>query len=647
MGRYSKLFERVQVGKLSLKNRIVMSPMQTRHLERTAAEATYTHWYTEYFRERAKGGVGLIITGHIKAEKAIDPYPLKSIFPVLDSDEKIKEFSEVTETVHRYGAKIAAQLSAGTGRLADVFQPDKWPAAPSQQPSLYYPQLMTRELTKSEIAQLVEAYGKAAQRVKRSGFDALYIHGLAYLIDQFISSCWNHRKDEYGGNLEGRLRFLKECFQNARSSVGGDFPIIVGLALDHGYKGGRKLEETIALAREIEKLGIDAFHVRDGSYDGMETLIPNAHYPEGEVLKNAVLFRKEIKTPLIVDGKLGDPDLGLRAVEEGKADLIGLGRPLLADPDWPIKVKKGQINEIRPCLNCMECFDRVALGKYVGCSVNARLGHEREFPSLPAPKAKKVLIVGGGPAGMEAARIASSRGHRVTLVEKREELGGHLIEGSKPEFKKSIAKFNLWLQRQLMKNGCQVKTAFEVDERFIKELNPDVLIMATGAKPKIPPIPGIGGKNVFHAVEALNGKARVGKKVVIIGAGLVGCDTAHKLAKEGKTVDLVEELPEILLGVSIFNRFTMMRELSSLGVKSHVRAKVLEIKEDGVAIAEEGGKNFLEADTILIATGFIADHETYERFGEMADEVYPIGDIVEARKIYDAVQEGFLIGKEI
>lgn len=645
MKRYDKLFERIQIGKLKLKNRIVMSPMHTKFMEGTAERPRFSHWYTEYFRERARGGVGLIITGHLKSERNIDPYPIKSMFPVIDREEKIKEFDYLTETVHRYGAKIAAQLSAGTGRLADVSFGEKWPGAPSEIVSFLFPNIMTRELKKSEIYELVDAYGKAADRIRRAGFDALYIHALAYIIDQFISSCWNRRTDEYGGSLKNRLRFLKECLESARRYI-GDLPVIVGLALDHGFDRGRKIKETIAIAKEIEKLEIDAFHLRNGSYDSIGHLIPNAHYPEGAVLENAIKFKMEIKTPIIVDGGFSDPFLCANAIEEKKTDLIGLGRALLADPEWPKKVESKRIKEIRPCIKCMECFDRIRSSKYIGCSVNARLGHERSFQISSPNTFRKVLVVGGGPAGMEAARIAASRGHRVILAEKKDKLGGRLVEGAAIPYKYLIGKFDLWLQNELKKFNVEIMLGKEADEDLVRKIEPDVLIIATGAKAVIPEIGSIERKNVKLVEDVLRQKTAVGDKVVVIGGGPVGCDTACALAEKGKNVTIVEQLPELIRGVSVFNKPSIMEALSFFGVSIRLNTIVKEVRENGVLV-ENGDRSFIEADTIVISAGYIRDDSCYEKLKSLSKRIYQIGDCVDTRNIYDAIQEGYIIGQEI
>jgi len=643
--RYGKLFESIQIGKLRLKNRIVMSPMHTKFMNGTAESPKFGDWYTEYFRDRARGGVGLIITGHIKSEKKIDPYPVKPVFPVLDREEGVKEFEKLTETVHRYGAKIAAQLSPGSGRLADLFLSEKWPGAPSQLVSLYFPRHMTRELTRSEICELIDAYGKAADRIKRAGFDALYIHGLAYLIDQFISSCWNGRTDEYGGSLENRLRFLKECIESARQYI-GPLPVIMGLALEHKYEKGRKLEETITIAKEIEKLGIDAFHVRNGSYDGIDHLIPNAHYPEGAVLKNANLFKKKVQTPIIVDGGFWEPSLCLSAIEGKMADLVGLGRALLADPEWPKKVETGRMSEIRPCIKCMECFDRIRSGKYVGCSVNAKLGHERDYPISSVKSSRKLVVVGGGPAGMEAAIVAARRGQKVILMERSDQLGGRLVEASAIKNKHMIGRFNLWLQSELRKENVEVILECEADYDFIKKTEPDAIIIAIGAKPVIPNIPGIERRNVQLAEDVLNEKTRIGERVVIIGGGPVGCDTAYTLAEKGKDVTIVEALPELIQSLSSFNKSSILKKLLLLGVTVCVNTIVKEVRESGVFVEGEG-RYFIEADTIIIAAGFVRDDSVYKKLRSLGRRMYQIGDSLNPRKIYDAMQEGYLVGTEV
>lgn len=483
--RYENLFQPMMIGNVRIRNRIVMSPMQTRYVEGTA-DPSFNHWYAEYFKARAKGGVGLIITGHIEADQKFDRYPVNAVFPALDCEQKVKDFAEVTEIVHRYGAKIAAELCPGSGRIADIVDNKNWPSSASEVPMLYYKNLTTRAMTKAEIAYLAEEFGKAAQRAKKAGFDILYVHIDSYLLDQFASECWNKRTDEYGGSIENRLRFARECVDSARKLIGNDFPIIVGLALDHGFEGGRKVEQTIELAKEIEKWNIQAFHMRAGSYDNEMDLMPNAHYPDGYVLQFSDKFRAAVRTPMIIDGKFGDPAFMSEIIDQDRTDFIGMGRQLLADPEWCNKVRTGRENEVRYCLKCMKCFERIVESKFVECAVNPELGHEREAPVLPTAAPKKVLVVGGGAAGMEAAKTAASRGHKVVLIEKSDKLGGKLISASVPDYKQDIERYREWQINELNKQKVEVRLNTAVNRAVVEEIHPDVIIAACGSEPFVP-----------------------------------------------------------------------------------------------------------------------------------------------------------------
>jgi 2-enoate reductase len=646
--KYTNLFKPGQIGPLALKNRIVQSPLHSKNCE--GFEPRYSHWYTEYFRERARGGVGFIITGQVKAERTIDPYPIKSTFPVMDSELAIRDFSEVTETVHSYGAKIAVQLSAGTGRLADQPLSSNWPAAPSRLP-FFHPvnrELRTRELTKAEIGRLVESFGYAAGIAKRSGFDVLYIHAHSYLIDQFLSSCWNQRTDEYGGPLENRMRFFYECLASARAAAGSDFPIIVGLGLEHGFEGGRRIEETIEIAKRMKDAGVDGLHLREGSYDAMPQTMPNAYMEGGTSVRNAARVRQEVGLPVIVDGGLGDPEAAEEVLSQKKADFIGLARPLLADPEWPKKVKAGLIEDIRPCIRCMECLTRNMLGKFTGCTVNAAVGREREGPITRTPLARKVLVIGGGPGGMEAARTAALRGHDVTLLEKDDVLGGHLVEACVPSFKAILIEYRNWLKNQLRKKGVRIHTGREATSSTVAEMNPDVVIVSTGSTPLTPVAPGIEKAHVVQAVDVLRGKSKAGSRVVIVGGGLVGCETSLCLAGIAQSITVVEMLPDILMDVSVFSRFTIMGKMRQAGVRWMVSHKLTEVKEKGITLSDAAGREVeLAADTVILAVGFKANDSLYFSLDRQGWEVYPIGDCQSPRKIIDAVRDGYLIAKDL
>lgn len=644
--KYIKLFEPGKIGNLIVKNRIVQSPMHSKNCE--GFEMRYSHWYTEYFRERAKGGVGLIITGHVKAEKTIDPYPINSTFPCIDSDLAIRDFNEVTETVHLYGAKIALQLSAGTGRLADIPQASRWPAAPSTQPLFFHKNLVCRELTRGEINGLVQAYGYAAGRAKRAGFDALYIHAHSYLIDQFLSTCWNQREDEYGGSLDNRMRFFCECLQSARNSLGNDFPIIVGIGLEHGFEGGRKLEETIEIAKRMQNLGVNAFHLREGCYDVNPPTMPTSYMGDAISVPNAAKVRANIGIPVIVDGALGSPDLAEKCLVEKKIDFVGLARPLLVDPEWPKKVREGRTEEIRPCIRCMECLHRVSMGKFIGCSVNGRVGREREAPVGHATSPRKVLVIGGGPGGMEVARIAARRGHRVTLVEKNQRLGGNLLEACAPKFKKQLLLYRQWLERDVRSTETEIILGKEVDNAFVNKMNPDVVMVGTGTHPCTPDVPGALGKNVIQAVDYLREQPDVGAKVVIIGGGLVGCETAVCLADKAESVTIIEMLPEILMTMTVYTKYTLMELMVKANVKWETGLKLLEINGKGVtALGPNGDKRFFPADTVILSTGFSPNDKLYKSLEKERYEVYAVGDCQGTGKIFNAISVGYSIAKEL
>ncbi len=644
--KYQKLFEPGSIGGITLRNRIVMSPMQTHFTQ--GGDNRYTERYIEYYCQRARGGAGLIITNHVKAEKKIDPYPITYGYPTLDSLNEIKYFHELTESVHRYGAKIAIELSAGTGRLADVILPDKWPIGPSEISLLSMPELRTRALTRGEIAGLVEAYGKAAGLARQAGFDILYVHATAYLIDQFLSSCWNRREDEYGGPLENRMRFLLECIASAREQVGKDFPIIVGLALDHGFLGGRELNESIEIAGKLKEIGVDTLHLRRGSYDSMNLIIPTDYMEDGVSVPYAEILKRETGLKTIVDGNLSDPDLEERLILENKLDFVGMGRPLFADPWWPEKARRGREEEILPCIRCMQCINRVFFGQYAACSVNPFTGKEYLGPLAPVKKAKRILIAGGGPAGMYAAVLASERGHRVTLIEKGDRLGGHLRGASVPAHKKEVYGFYKWLLKRVENSDIELKLGTEVTPELVRQLKPDAVIVATGSVPSLPQVPGMDKPLVRIATELLSNRESAGERVVIVGAGLVGCETALYLAGQGRKVTLIDMLPEIAADVVFMARFSLLAALQEKGIQMEAGLRLKEISDEGIVVEDDSGRlKSIASDTVVIATGLKPNSKLYDELAGEVQEIYQIGDCREPRNFLEAVHEAYYIVKEI
>jgi len=347
--RYRKLFQPGRIGDLVVRNRLVMAPM---NLNFTEYPYNFSKQYIDAIEERAKGGVGLVITAHVKAESEIDPYPVGGMPASLDREVNLRRFAELAEVVHRHGAKIVVQPSSGTGRLADLPLPEKWPAAPSPVPLLNRPDLCTRELSLAEISRLIEAYGRAAERAKRAGFDGILVHCTAsYLTGQFLSSRWNKRTDQYGGSLEARMCFLEECIGSIKS-LAGNLTLLAMLATDSKVEGTPSVEEAKVIARRLEQLGIAALLLRTGSYDSKDWLIPPIYYPPGCRVPYTQPVKEAVHIPVILDGRIDSPAFAEKLLEEGKADFIGLGRPLLADPEWPKKAEQGRLTDILSCIYC-------------------------------------------------------------------------------------------------------------------------------------------------------------------------------------------------------------------------------------------------------------------------------------------------------
>lgn len=643
---YNKLFQKGHIGNLELKNRLVMSPM---HPHFAIGDPLFTaDRFYEYYRARAKGGVGLIITPHIKAEKNIDPYPLTYGFPTFDSAKMLKYFHETTEMCHRYDTKIAIELSPGTGRLADEIMEDKWPVGPSENGLLTKPHIKTRELSIEEIKQLVKSYGKAAGLAKQAGFDIIYVHFLAYLGDQFLSKLWNRRTDEYGGSLENRMRFLVECIESARENVGLDFPLIVGLTLEHGIPGGTELEETIEIAKKLKLMGIDTLHLRRGSYDNMNLLIPTEYMQDGVSVDYANQVREKVGIQVISDGNISDPRYANQLIDEKKLDFVGIARPLLADPEWVNKVKNSQIEDIVPCIRCMQCINRVFFGQYAACSVNPLLGKEYTTRIQQTNKPKNIVVVGGGMAGITFALLAEKKGHNVTILEKSLELGGHLIEGAVMPHKKEVAAYFKHLLREIKNSKIKIQYNTQATKEKILKMKPDSVIVATGSIPVIPQVKGIDNSNVKIAIDMLKNNESVGQNVIIVGGGLVGCETGLHLAKQGKNITVIDMLPEIAQDVIYMSRFSLLQAISEKGIKTLSNTKLTQITDNGIIVEDHNGATKeLSCDTVIIATGLKADDTLFEELKDQVNEIYRIGDCIKARKFIDATQEAYLIAKDI
>ena len=649
---YGELFKPAKIGTMELKNRVCMAPMDYKYFSGNTEDSSMTHRQVKVFEARAKGGCGLIFTCATQAEQEIMPYPRDMQFPVIDRKERIKEFAEAADAVHVYGAKIACELTMGSGRYADSVDSRWEPLAPSDCETQYDPTIRARAMTVPEIKHMIRTYAQAAGRLKEAGFDALLVMGGGgYLINQFLSPAWNQRTDEYGGNLENRMTFLIETLQETKKVVGEKYPIIVSLNMDDLLPEGvapcrgMVVEETIAIAQKLEELNLaDAFHLRIGNYYNQEYIVPSAYVTNAEYMKNFRKFKAAVTKPVIFENKLDTPEEMQKLLEEGVLDFASVGRKWITDPEWVNKAMYGK--KACPCLRCNYCLHTLWLGKCTHCAVNPEMGYEFEGGIHPALEKKRVTVIGAGPGGIQAALTAAKRGHTVTLLEKEQHLGGKLDIVSAPSYKKQYQDYLAYLEDSLANSTVELKLGVEATPELVQATNPDAVIVATGAAPLVPPIPGIE-----HAVTAdtvLRGQTPVKGTVVIVGGGLVGCETAHVLAEQGCKVHIVEMQDDVLKDTSYVTRHSQLAVLASTGAELHVSTRLIEILEDGILAEHERKTVKIRADAVVLAMGYRNKSTLYSDLLDTMDcEVYQIGDCRQTRKIADAVREGHIIAKNL
>ncbi len=668
IGMFEALFRPLSIGSVWIKNRIAMAPMGL--VGMVDHDGSLNRRIIRYYVERAKGGVGLIITGLTRVENEIERLMLSNrhVLPILDSPKYIPSHSQLTEEVHHYGARIFVQLTAGTGRVAPTLAllQGMQPVAPSEVPCYWIPTIKTRALTKEEIKKLIKAFGNAAEIAYIAGYDGIELHGHeGYLLDQFTHSVWNRRTDEYGGSLENRLRIVFEILHEIKDRVGKNFPVVYRFGLKHFIKGynnpglpgedfkevGRDINEGLEMAKLLEKEGFDALHVDAGCYDSWFMAHPPEYLPHGCLAEFAAMVKKVVRIPVIAVGRLDDPYVAAKIISENKADMIAIGRGLLADPYWPLKVMEGRLEDIRPCIGCHECLYRIIeLGRTLACAVNAQTGRELEMELKPlASEPKRIVVVGGGVAGMEFARVAGLRGHKVILYEKHSELGGHLIELE--TYKPDIGRLRKYYIHQLKKleNKGRVELRLRI-RASVKEVlneNPDVIIIATGSIPAIPPIEGVNQENVYTAIDVLRGKAQLGEKVCIIGAGLTGIEMGIMLSEKGKDVSIIEMLPAPNISASHANVLYLMTKIKQLGVKLYLNTRVERIEKSKIIGRTPKGIQEFSCDSVVLATGLKPVRDLYYELQKHHPSVHLIGDALSPRKIRDAIWDAYFLANTI
>lgn len=643
---YEKLFTPFKIGKMEVKNRLVMSPMGTNS---ALANGRKTDNEIDYFIERAKGGVGMIIMGCQPLNEKIAQGSMEGY---MDSFTVLPSLTSVCDGVHKYGAKIVCQLTPGTGRNAFPDTLGNPPMSTSEIPSAFDPNLMCHALTKEEISKMMDDFKFAAGVAMDAGYDAIEIHAHAgYLIDQFLSPVWNKRTDEYGGSPENNTRFAKDIYHAIREVVGKDVPILFRISLDHRFNGGRDLEYSMKILKELEKEGIDAFDIDAGCYETLDYIFPPAYLGESCMSYVCEDARKVVNVPLINAGT-HNPESALELIESGNVDFVSFGRALIADPMMPKKLMKNHREDVRPCLRCNEyCIGRIwNHHTKLGCAVNPQAMEEVRFKLEKTEDPQNVVVIGAGPGGMEAARVAALEGHHVTLFEKEDHLGGTMGDICTAKFKTNIKQLTKWYQVQLEKLPIDIhlNTTITGDEEILKTC--DYIIVSTGALPSTPAIPGIDGDNVVNIVEAHRNESLIkGNKIVVCGGGASGLDGAIEMAEEmHKDVTVVEMLPEMGKDVFFINKISLFNKLAQNHVQLMTNTKVVVIDETGLTVEESGVEKHLEADTIISAFGMRPN----TKLADQLKEKYPmktrvIGDCYKLGKIGEAVREGFFAASSL
>jgi len=645
---FSKLFFPVNISNLSVKNRIALAPMDVGMIN---PDGSLTERVVDYYEERARGGAGLIIT---QFASVVDDQRMDS--PGIFSGRQVCGLNYLAETVQEYGARIFLQIAHHGGRAVKSIT-GLQPVAPSGVSTPLYEDT-PRELSQQEIEELVEKFTQAAKRAKIAGFDGVEIHGAhTYLIGQFISPYTNRREDEYGRDFEGRMRFPAEIVREIKKECGRVFPVGFKFSAYEHLKGGVELELAKKIAQHMEKIGVDYLHVASTTYelDGYRySDVSPLYAPPGEVIGLAARIKSEVSVPVIAGGGVVDPFYVEQVLEERKVDLIALGRALLADPYWPLKVEEGRIEEIIPCVRCNRCHKRLFSGQEVRCTVNPSLGKERKYYISKADRAKKVMVIGGGPAGLEAALTLDKRGHKVTLHEKNKRLGGNMIPSSVPFFKKDVKRLLDYYLRKIEKSGVELRLEKEADVSTMVEENPEVVVLATGSEHVIPWIPGLKREALYTAVEVLDnqGKPELGERVIVLGAGLVGCEIAWHLSLQGKKVKLFDELSlsEILQDEHSTNRFYLLHSLKEQGISILESRKILKVEDKQTIFKKnDGSEESYPFDSLIISVGFESRDTLLQqlRESEFKGKVYKIGDCLEPKDFYHAIQEGAKVGREI
>lgn len=641
---FPKLLSPIKIGSLEVKNRFVVPSMGI-------GRAEYSGFLNEnviqYYVERAKGGFGLIITEVVGIDPAGKAMPEQIM---IDDDKYIPGLKEFTDRVHEAGGKIFPQIHHA-GRQASWLLKNNVPVAPSAVPCPLTHNV-PRELTNAEVYAFIEKYGDACARAKEAGFDGIELQcGHGYLIAQFLSGYSNKRDDEFGGTFINRAKFALDIIANIRKKCGPDFPICTRLSADERVHGGLKPHDTAAIAALFEKAGVDAINVTTSCYGNFNWIItPNCIEP-GFNLDDTQVIKNAVNIPVMAVGRLNDPYFCETVISSGIADMVCLGRGSIADPHLPNKVRENRINEILQCVGCMtrcqSVVPEIATDRGISCMVNPFSAQEYKRKITPAAIKKNVVVVGGGPGGLEAAWIAAARGHNVTLFEKSGKLGGQFLPAAAAPGKHVMLGAIRYYFEMCKKHGVDIKLNTEADENIIAGLKPDEVILATGAVPLKCPFPVKTDIPVIQATDVLTGTP-VGNNVLIVGGGMVGIETAEYLVTQLRSIMIVEMLEDIGIDMQTVAKYFALKTLADNNVAIMRSTKVKEINSEGAVCLKSGEEIKLNGfDTIVMAIGSHAYNPLEEKLKGKVKSVHIIGDAVKARKAVEAIEEATALALSI
>ncbi len=639
------LFVPIRIGTLELRNRIIM-PAATTYYDYEEGERD-----VNFLVERAKGGVALIVIG---ALQVLYPGKRADIGKVnIYDDGDVPRLRQRTAAIHAHGAKAAAQLAVygywskkgREGTPEDVAPSEVEIPTTGLHPAFERAEFLprSRALAEDDIRQILLAVGDSAARAREAGFDAIELQAVGgNLFCRFINPVTNRREDRYGGPLENRARLLLEAVAAIKSRVGADFPLMCRIPGDDMLPWGVGIETWTQVAVLLEKAGVHALSIYPGWH---ETRAPRQQMsvPRGYFVGLAAEIRRAVRIPVVANMRINDPLLAAEIVAAGSADLVAMATPLIADPELPNKAREGRLDDIRMCTACLKCWDDLIQEVPVRCSVNAQAGKEAERRIVPAAVRKHIVVIGAGPGGMEAARVAALRGHQVTLLERSGSLGGQLkqvVAGLHKDEWKNLTDF---LTRQVAKLGVDVRLNHEATVDSVLALRPDAVIVATGSDPLVPGIPGAAGRNVLNAGDVLTGARPVGDRVVIVGGGATACEVGEYLQEKGKSVTLLEMQPVIGADIGPKNRWVIIDRMVKARVRMEAGATVAEITDKGVRIVRKGKYHeFFEADTVVVAVGMKAVDALARALEGRGPEIIRVGDCVRPGDIRHAIEDGFM-----